>query len=97
MFNPTGIFGVVAGLVLLAAPASADVVGGLDIVAACHEQYGSTWAAAHSGNGAYDWYCVNSDNGNTGGLNLDAYCATTYGPNTFAVSNGGLYDWTCNN
>ncbi|KAK4032122.1 hypothetical protein C8A01DRAFT_41438 [Parachaetomium inaequale] len=88
-----------AGLVpvLLAAPAD-DVVargGGINMVDACHQQYGNTWAAARSGSGKYDWYCVNSTNGNTGGIDLNAYCMRTYGGGSQAGNNGGLWDWYC--
>ncbi|KAK3300663.1 uncharacterized protein B0H64DRAFT_448986 [Chaetomium fimeti] len=98
MVATSALLGVAACLVpaLLAAPADVDARGGgISIVEACHQQFGSTWAAAHSGEGKYDWYCVNSSNGNTGGVNLNDYCARTYGGGSVAVNGGGLWDWRC--
>jgi len=76
MLAPSGIFGVVASLILLAAPASARTwAGSVNMQAACQEQYAnSSEQAILSGSGAYDWYCYDPNTGNTGGINVDEYC-----------------------
>jgi hypothetical protein len=98
MLAPSGIFGVVAGLVLLAAPASARTwAGGVNMQAACQEQYAnSSEQGILNGSGAYDWYCYDPNTGNSGGVNVDEYCQFTYGGSAYAdPQGGGAYDWGC--
>ncbi|TGJ82071.1 hypothetical protein E0Z10_g6686 [Xylaria hypoxylon] len=92
----SGIFGVVAGLVLLAAPASARIwAGPVDINEACGQQYGGGWKASLDGGSAYDWSCVNSAGAHKS-INVDAYCSQKYGNAAYAdPQGGGAYDWGC--
>jgi hypothetical protein len=98
MLAPSGIFGIVAGLVLLAAPASARTwAGGVNMQAACQEQYanGSEQAILNN-SGAYDWSCYDPNTGKSGGVNVDEYCQFTYGGSAYAdPQGGGAYDWGC--
>jgi hypothetical protein len=91
MLAPSGIFGVVAGLVLLAASASARTwAGGVNMQAACQEQYAnSSEQGIPNGSGAYDWYCYDPNTGNSGGVNVDEYCQFTYGGSAYADPQGG--------
>lgn len=96
MHAPAGIFGAIAGLVLLAAPAAARTwAGSVDMMAACSEQYGGGWTATLSGSSGSDWHCTDSS-GNTKDINVDAYCSTTYGNAAYAdPQGGGAYDCGC--
>ncbi|KAH8820112.1 hypothetical protein F5884DRAFT_849387 [Xylogone sp. PMI_703] len=100
MLALSSIFPVVAGLVLLVAPASADRTwaGGVNMQAACQEQYAnSSEQAILDGSSAYDWYCYNPTAGEiSGGVNVDEYCQFTYGGTAYAdPQGGGAYDWGC--
>jgi len=98
MLAPSGILGVVATLVLLAAPASARIwAGSVDLDVACQEQYdnGSEYAIL-TGSDAYGWICYNPKTGSSGRVDVDVYCAHTYGGNAYAdPQGGGPYDWGC--
>ncbi|KAK7995620.1 hypothetical protein PG990_014393 [Apiospora arundinis] len=51
-----GILSSIAAVIFVfAVPSLANKVGEINMVDACHEQYGSGWAVAHNGNGANDW------------------------------------------
>ncbi|OIW25391.1 hypothetical protein CONLIGDRAFT_685237 [Coniochaeta ligniaria NRRL 30616] len=92
MHAPTGIVGIVAGLVLLAAPASARTwAGGVNMDEACQEQYANpSEQAIRSGNGAYDWWCYDPNgSGHGGAINVDEYCKVTYHGNAYADPQGG--------
>ena len=108
MHTPSQIFGVVvASLVLLVAPASAIPVatpatastyaGGVDMQAACRQQYGNQNEQGISGGpGAYDWYCKDPRTGATGRVDVARYCADTYGNTAYADAQGdGAFDWGC--
>ncbi|KAE9382095.1 hypothetical protein N431DRAFT_491337 [Stipitochalara longipes BDJ] len=99
MHAPSGIFGVVAGLVLLTAKVSADhYVGGVNMQAACQEQYANpSEQAILSGSTAFDWWCYDPNgSGNGGAINVNEYCQFTYGGSAYASSQGGgAYDWGC--
>lgn len=76
--------------------ARATKVGGVDMVALCHEQWGSEWRALLYGDSAFDWRCWHSLIGYAGAINVDAYCKQHYGGNTYASApGGGKYDWGC--
>jgi hypothetical protein len=96
MLAPSGIFGVVAGLVLLAAPASARIwAGPVDMNEACTQQYGGGWTSSLGGGSAYDWSCANAG-GTHNPINVDAYCSQKYGNAAYAdPQGGGAYDWGC--
>lgn len=96
MLARSGIFGVITSLVLLVAPASASTnAGGVDMQQACLEQYGSGWTAGYYAGSAYNWFCVNSA-GTKESINVDEYCAVTYGKNAYADPQGGqVFDWGC--
>jgi len=107
MLAPSGIFGIVAGIFLLAAPAfaapSADTLavrdteaGGVDLNAGCTQQYGGGWTANKSGNSANDWFCVDAV-GNHKSINVDAACSAQYGNAAYANAGTwqGAYDWKC--
>jgi hypothetical protein len=101
MLAPSSIFGVVAGLVLLAAPASARTwAGGVDMQLACRQQYGDGYEAGiipSTGSGAYDWRCILPPNTiDRFPINVDAHCALTYGNGAYGdPQGGGPYDWGC--
>lgn len=76
--------------------ARATKVGGVDMVALCHEQWGSDWIALLYGNSANDWKCYSVYVNYAGPINVDAYCKQHYGANTYASApGGGKYDWGC--
>ena len=106
MFAHTTILGSIAGLVLLAAPATAVVVAsadttpalqardGISISEACHMQYADQiCTAATKGNNCDDWVCA-CNNGEHG-LNLDAYCVAKHNGNWYATCHNGVYNWQC--
>ncbi|KAL7786964.1 hypothetical protein V8C37DRAFT_285505 [Trichoderma ceciliae] len=95
MLAPSGIFSVVAGLVLLASPASARIwAGPVDMNEACSFEYGGGWSASLSGSSGNDWSCVNGGTHNP--INVDAYCSQKYGNAAYAdPQGGGAYDWGC--
>ena len=99
MLAPSGTFGVVAGLALLAAPAFASTyAGGVDMQAACAEQYpGQSSEAILNGNNAYSWFCFETGSlALLGSINVNIYCSQTYGLNCYAdAQGGGPYDWGC--
>lgn len=98
MLAPSGIFGVVAGLILLAGPASAATYAGdVNMQAACQEQYAdSSEQGISGGSSAYDWYCYNPETEATGSVNVDEYCQFTYGGSAYAdPQGGGAFDWGC--
>jgi len=74
MHAPTAIFGAIAGVILLAAPASARTwAGGVDMNEACTFQYGGGWSGSKDGDKAQNWSCVDGA-GNHKPINVDAYC-----------------------
>jgi len=97
MYASSSIFGVVTGLVLLAAPAFArSWAGPVDMNEACAHQYGAGWTSSLADDGdAFDWSCVNATGGSNS-VNVDAHCAQKYGNNAYADPQGGdAYDWGC--
>ena len=95
MLAPSGIFGVVAAVVLLAAPASGRTwAGGVDMDEACYEEYGRGWKGSLDGKTAWDWSCTDGV-GTHLAINVDAYCSG-YGNAAYAdPQGGGAYDWGC--
>jgi hypothetical protein len=81
MLGPSAIFGIVASLVVLAAPASAKSwAGGVNMQATCQEQYANgSEQGILNGSSAYDWSCYNPSTGQSGSVNVDEYCQFTYG------------------
>lgn len=103
MFAPTTIIGAAVALLLAASPVSAGVAapargpwaGGVDMEAACKQQFGSDWTA-QSGKGANDWLCIKHSTGQSGTLDINGYCSKTYGGGAYAdPQGGGKYDWGC--
>lgn len=76
--------------------ARATYVGGVDMVALCHEQWGKEWRAILYGNTTNDWKCWSVYVNVAGPINVDKYCKQHYGGNTYASApGGGTYDWGC--
>lgn len=76
--------------------ARATKVGGVDMVALCHEQWGPEWRALLFGDSANDWKCWYALINYAGAVSVDAYCKKHYGGNTYASApGGGKYDWGC--
>ncbi|KAE9366485.1 hypothetical protein N431DRAFT_471535 [Stipitochalara longipes BDJ] len=97
MLAHSGILGVVAGLALLAVPASAGRTwaGPVDMNEACTQQYGGGWKSSLSGSSGNDWSCVDAA-GTHKSINVDAFCSQTYGNAAYAdPQGGGAYDWGC--
>lgn len=67
---------------------------GIDIQAACNFEYGNGYTATRTGGSCYDWVCRGS-NGQSGGVNLDVWCAAKWGIEAYAECDGGIYDWVC--
>jgi hypothetical protein len=99
MLAPYGLGGgigfvLLAGLGLLAAPATAG--GPISVSNACQEQHGWSSVAEHDGDGEFDWYCLDFITLDVQGVDLDEYCTVTYGGGSSATNNGGgIYDWSC--
>ncbi|RFU77518.1 hypothetical protein TARUN_4732 [Trichoderma arundinaceum] len=99
MLPPASLLSVIAGLALLSAPASARTwAGGVNMIAACQEQHGGVWQAILNCDkcNAYDWMCYDPDTGEWASVDVNAYCAQTYGGGAYAdPQGGGPYDWGC--
>ncbi|PSR84023.1 hypothetical protein BD289DRAFT_434946 [Coniella lustricola] len=98
MWSFARISKAVAGLVLLArSVTAATYVGGVDMQAACQEQYAnSSEQGILTGSSAYDWVCYNPSTGASGSVDVNEYCQYTYGGSAYAdPQGGGAYDWGC--
>ncbi|OIW27638.1 kinase-like protein [Coniochaeta ligniaria NRRL 30616] len=100
MFTPSGILGVVVGLILLAAPASARTwAGPVDMQKACQQQYDAGFTAGLHCNTApcngYDWRCYDPDKSNEYTVDVSGYCNRNYNGAYADPQGGGPYDWGC--
>ena len=96
-----GLVGLAAPAALagVAAPAAlAGVDGGVDMNAACFNQYGPGWSAVAGAN-VYDWACVAFSSGdlNHFGINVTEQCVAQYGQGAVAQFSdyGDPYTWYC--
>lgn len=96
MFARASVLLAAGAALLAAAPAAArSWAGGVDMAAACHEQYGENYMTTHSSILGDSWYCYTTD-GAYGSIDVSAYCATTYGGGAYAdPQGGGAFDWGC--
>ena len=94
--QPTITTTLLAGLALLATGVSARTwAGPIDMIEACHLQYGDNFSAQLQGSGSGDWYCSNGG-GIKYPINVDAYCFNKFKDGAYAdPQGGGAYDWGC--
>jgi len=93
------LLGAFAGVVLLAASASADPtwVSGINVQQACDDQWGAGLSAGFDTDfpSAYSWKCMKGTDVRLR-VDLDAWCKKHEGADTYAdPQGGGPWDWAC--
>lgn len=98
LFVGSAISGVLVASALLfgaAAPASAAVMGPVDINTACYQQYGPNHTVALVSSDAYGWRCKSAI-GALKSVNFNIYCSNTYGSTSWATHTpSNPYSWNC--
>jgi len=94
--HSTTLGAIITSFALLATPvfARGPWAGGLDIIEACHMQYGPTATVAVVENTAWGWRCVVA--GQYYDVDTNRYCGDKYGHSAQSdPQGGGPYDWGC--
>jgi hypothetical protein len=94
----SGVAMLVVPVAAMPAAARGPYAGGVDMNAACNNQWGAGWSGGNDSTndapgGAFNWYCANGPERRN--IDVNAYCSQTYG-GAHADSQGGKkYDWGC--